>query len=563
MTRIVQRVIDSTSQSTLIAAGVDPLMARLYAGRGVTQTKDLSTKLQDLLAPATLAKIEQAAHHLADAIARNEKMLIVADYDCDGATACAVGVRALRAMGGTIDFIVPNRFEYGYGLTPEIVQLAAQEKPDWIITVDNGIASVDGVATAKALGIRVLVTDHHLPGDHLPLADCIINPNQPGDTFASKNLAGVGVIFYTMLALRALLRERKWFGDSRPEPNLAHLLDLVALGTIADVVRLDANNRILVQQGLMRIRAGQACPGITALLEVGGRIAARANTYDLGFVAGPRINAAGRLEDMRIGIECLLADSKEKATALAQQLDGINKERRVVEAQMQEQALYHLDDYKLDGRHSICFGKPEWHQGVIGIVASRLKDKFHRPTLCFAPDAQAGMLKGSGRSIQGFHMRDALDLVSKRHPTLLSKFGGHAMAAGVTIKQSDFVAFSAAFEAVAQEWLSPDQLALEIAVDGSLAHDELQYATALALTEPVWGQGFNEPQFLGEFRVLDQRVVGEKHLKLTVETSGGRYNAIRFGSADELPRKIEAVYRLHLNHYRGEDTLQLTFEHTA
>jgi single-stranded-DNA-specific exonuclease len=566
MPRIIQRTFEPSFVTQLQTGGYSPLMSRIFAARGVSQSSDLSTKLADLLPPKTLRAIEAAAEHLADALARQERLLIIADYDCDGATACAVGVRALRMLGAaaaSVDFIVPNRFEYGYGLTPEIVQLAAQRKPDWLITVDNGIASVDGVATAQALGIRVLVTDHHLPGDVLPNADCIVNPNQPDDTFASKNLAGVGVIFYTMLMLRQRLRERGWFNDTRPEPNLASLLDLVALGTVADVVRLDNNNRILVHQGLQRIRAGQCCVGITELLKVGGRLPHRATTYDLGFVAGPRVNAAGRLEDMRIGINCLLTDDAGEAQSLAAQLNSINQERRAVEAQMQEQALYHLEDNIPDDQYSICFGKPEWHQGVIGIVASRLKDKFHRPTICFAPDTTDGLLKGSGRSIQGFHLRDALDLVSKRHPTLIKKFGGHAMAAGLTIALADFNAFKAAFETVAKTWLSPDDLSLQIAVDGSLSRDEMVYDTAKSLAEPVWGQGFAEPQFLNSFRVVDQRVLAEKHLRLTLEADGRRFSAVRFGSPDDVPHRIDAVYKLHLNHYRGEDTLQLNLEHVS
>jgi single-stranded-DNA-specific exonuclease len=564
MPELIQRVVDEAARDHLVSEGLSPLFARIYAARGVTGTRALSTKLADLLPPATLARVEHAAQLLAEALARQARILIVADYDCDGATACAVGIRGLNMLGakpGSVQFIVPNRFEYGYGLTREIVDLAAKQSPDLLITVDNGIASIDGVAAAKAYGMQVLVTDHHLPGEALPNADCIVNPNQPRDGFASKNLAGVGVMFYTLLALRAELRIRKWFKDSRPEPNLASLLDLVALGTVADVVQLDSNNRILVQQGLARIRAGQCSAGVTALLEVGGRLPWRATTYDLGFVAGPRINAAGRLEDMRIGIECLLTDHKEKARQLAEQLDAINRERRAVEAHMQEDALFHLDDNIPDGQYSICFGKPEWHQGVIGIVASRLKDRFHRPTICFAPDSAPGMLKGSGRSIQGFHLRDALDLISKQHPQLLSKFGGHAMAAGVSIQLKDFNAFKAAFERVAQQWLTADLLEQRIAHDGSLLGDELNYAAANALSEPVWGQGFSEPQFLNSFRLVEQRVIGEKHLKLIVETYGKRYNAIRFGSADELPSRFDAVYRLHVNHYRGEDTLQLTLQH--
>ena len=466
MTRISTRPYAFRDSEMLRESGIHPVLARLYAARGLTDVQDLSSELTALMAPAGLLHIDAAASFLADAIAANKALVIVADYDCDGATACAVALRGLRALGARVDYIVPNRFEYGYGLTPEIVALTAAESPDIIITVDNGIASIDGVAEANRRGIDVVVTDHHLPADTLPAARVIVNPNQPACGFPSKNLAGVGVMFYVLLALRAEMRKRGIF-DARTQPKLDTLLDLVALGTVADVVKLDANNRILVAQGLKRMRAGRMHVGIAALFRVAGREARRASPFDLGFAVGPRLNAAGRLEDMSLGIECLTTDDEGRAWAIAQQLNEINIKRREIEADMQDTALLKLDAFDPQDSATISVFDDSWHQGVIGIVASRLKEKFYRPTITFAPGAD-GWIKGSGRSIPGFHLRDALDLVSKHAPTLIDKFGGHAMAAGLTIRADAFDAFAAAFEAVGRDWLSQNQLERVIETDGAL-----------------------------------------------------------------------------------------------
>ena len=561
MPDIITRERDPAAFDSLIAANIDPRMARIYAARGVTMPSDLDHNLVALLSPAQLASVQDAASLLADAIETRKRLLIVADYDADGATACAVGMRALAAMGAKVDFIVPNRFEFGYGLTPEIVALAAQSSPDIIITVDNGIASVDGVAEANRRGIQVLVTDHHLPGQSLPDAAVIVNPNQAGDHFASKNLAGVGVIFYTMSVLRAELRRRNFFAD-KPEPNLADLLDLVALGTVADVVRLDHNNRVLVEQGLARIRAGRASPGIRALMRIAGRDPNRASTYDLGFVVGPRLNAAGRLDDMSLGIACLLADNERTATELAAKLDTLNRARRSIEADMRDDAMASLEDVDVGARYALSLYEPNWHQGVVGILASRIREKYHRPVIAFALDGQ-GNLKGSGRSIPGFHMRDALDLVTKRHPQLISKFGGHAMAAGLTIAETAMADFANAFDEVARELLTPADLAECIETDGTLDANELSFDFVQAIDAQVWGQGFSAPSFTGNFRVIEQRVVGEKHLKLKLGLGSTTFEAIRFGSADALNTSIDAVFRPSINEFRGNATLQLVLDYVA
>ena len=561
MPEIVTRERDPAAFEALIAANVDPRLARVYAARGIAAAADLNHNLSALLSPVKLQSVQDAATLLADAIKANKRLLIVADYDADGATACAVGMQALSAMGATVDFIVPNRFEFGYGLTPEIVALAAARNPDIIITVDNGIASVDGVADANRRGIQVLVTDHHLPGQSLPDAAVIVNPNQLGDNFASKNLAGVGVIFYTMLALRGELRSRNYFAG-KPEPNLADLLDLVALGTVADVVRLDHNNRVLVEQGLARIRAGRASPGIRALMRIAGRDPHRASTYDLGFVVGPRLNAAGRLDDMSLGIACLLADNERSATELAAKLDALNRERRSIESEMRDVALASLEDVDVGARYALSLYDRSWHQGVVGILASRIREKYHRPVIAFAQDGQ-GNLKGSGRSIAGFHMRDALDLVTKRHPALISKFGGHAMAAGLTIAETGMADFANAFEAVARELLTPADLAERIETDGTLDANELTFDFVEAIDAQVWGQGFSAPSFTGNFRVLEQRVVGEKHLKLKLSLGSTTFDAIRFGSADALNTSIDAVFKPSINEFRGNATLQLVLDYVA
>ena len=523
--------------------------------------EELETALGNLLAPGRLSHVDQAARLLADAIAAGERLLIIADYDADGATACAVGLKALRAMGAKVDYLVPNRFEHAYGISPEIVREAAKKQPSLLITVDNGIAAVDGVAEANRLGMRVLVTDHHLPGAELPAAACIVNPNQAGCGFPSKNLAGVGVIFYVMLALRAELRRRGAF-TAAAEPNLAELLDLVALGTVADVVKLDANNRILVSQGLARIRAGKACAGIAALLQVSSRVPAQASAYDLGFVAGPRLNAAGRLDDMSVGIECLLATDPGRALDLATRLDKLNRERREIEAGMQQSALAIVDAVEAGESYSLAIHREEWHTGVVGLLASRLKDRFHRPVFAFAND-HGGRLKGSGRSIPGLHLRDALDLVDKRHPGLLERFGGHAAAAGATLAAGGLEAFRAAFEAVARELLTPADLEQRIETDGELAAEEITRDFAALLKGQVWGQGFPEPRFTGRFGVEAQRVVGERHSRLTLASGGRRFAAMLFGHAQPLPASISAVYRLDINEYQGTSTLQLTLEHVG
>ncbi|MBI3525568.1 MAG: single-stranded-DNA-specific exonuclease RecJ [Betaproteobacteria bacterium] len=566
MTRIVTRRTPLKASLMLEQQGIPPLLARLYAARGIARPEELDTQLSALLPPGQLRGAEEAACLLADAIAAQQRLLIVADYDCDGATACAVGLRALRSFGARVDYLVPNRFEYGYGLTPEIVQLAARafEKLDLIITVDNGIASVDGVAEAKRLGMTTLITDHHLPGDTLPDAAVIVNPNQPGCGFPSKALAGVGVMFYVMLALRAELRRRGAFA-ARPEPNLGALLDLVALGTVADVVPLDRNNRILVAQGLARMREGRMQPGILALFRAAGRSAETASTFDLGFALGPRLNAAGRLSDMALGIECLSTDDPARALNIAQQLDALNRERRFIEVGMQEEALLLLERIEADSdgianRASLALFDPSWHQGVIGILASRIKDKLHRPTFALAR-GNAGEVKGSGRSIPGLHLRDALDLVAKRHPNLLLRFGGHAAAAGVTLRESDLPLFEQAFEAVVQALLSPADLTRTLETDGALETGYMSLESARLLQAQIWGQGFPAPLFADEFAVERQRILKDKHLKLTLSRNGARFEAIQFNFADAAPPRIRAAYRLAINEYNGLASVQLMLEH--
>jgi single-stranded-DNA-specific exonuclease len=540
--------------------GIHPVLARVFAARGLTDPRELAIELQALVPPGALRQIDAAATYLADAIAAGKKMTIVADYDCDGATACATALRGLWAMGAQVDYIVPNRFEYGYGLTPEIVDLTAREKaPDIIITVDNGIASIDGVAAAKARGIDVVVTDHHLPGDALPDARVIVNPNQPECGFPSKHLAGVGVVFYVLLALRAELRRRGVF-DAQTQPKLDNLLDLVALGTVADVVKLDTNNRILVAQGLKRMRAGRMHAGVAALFRVAGREARCASPFDLGFALGPRLNAAGRLEDMSLGIECLITDDEGRAWAIAQQLNDINLKRREIEADMQGEALLHLDDFNPADASTIAVFDDGWHQGVIGIVASRLKEKFYRPTITFAP-AGDGWIKGSGRSIPGFHLRDALDLVSKKVPGLIDKFGGHSMAAGLSIRADRFDAFAQAFEAVGRSWLTEAQLERIVETDGPLEDDFYSTQFIELLDGQVWGQGFAPPVFCDEFRVVSQRILKDKHLKLLLERNGRRYDAIWFGHTDALGDKARVAFRLDANEYNGVTKVQLLVEH--
>jgi single-stranded-DNA-specific exonuclease len=563
---ILQRPVPPAAD-ILAAAGIHPVLARVFAARGVTAADELNADLAQLPPFTSMKGIDAAAARLAEAIERGERILIVADYDADGATACAVGIRGLKALGAVVDFIVPNRFEYGYGLTPEIVAEAAARAPRLIVTVDNGIASHDGVAAAAALGIEVLITDHHLPAATLPHPALIVNPNQPGCEFPGKHLAGVGVMFYVLLATRAVLRERGAFA-AHAEPNLGMLLDLVALGTVADVVRLDRLNRTLVAQGLARIRAGRAQPGLAALFSVAGRDARRATAYDLGFVAGPRLNAAGRMADMSIGIRCLVAETGIAALPLAVELDRFNRERRDVETAMQEDAQKALAgrdfDTGADDACTLCLFDAGWHQGVVGIVASRLKDRYHRPTIVFAPGG-AGEIKGSGRSIPGFHLRDALDLVDKRAPGLIAKFGGHAYAAGLSLAATDLPRFAALFEALAREQLSPAQLKRTLETDGTLDAGELDVALAEALRAEVWGQGFPAPQFEGRFEVADQRTVGAKHSKLALVWQGSgrpeRFGAILFNHTDPLPPVIRAVYRPEVNEWNGNAALELVVQY--
>jgi single-stranded-DNA-specific exonuclease len=559
MSQITTRRVPLRVHDQLVREGLHPVLARVCAARGISRRGELEDALSGLIPPSDLLNADRAAALLAEAISAGKRMLIVADYDCDGATACAVGMRALSAFGANVGFLVPNRFEFGYGLTPEIVALAAQSKPELLITVDNGIASVEGVAAAGRLGIEVIVTDHHLPGAELPRAAAIVNPNQPGCAFPSKSLAGVGVMFYVMLALRAELRKRGAFAG-REEPNLGDMLDLVALGTVADVVPLDFNNRVLVTQGLRRIRAGRMQEGVRALFAVAGHDPSRASGFDLGFLLGPRLNAAGRLSDMSLGIECLITADRGRALEIARQLDDLNRTRRTIEADMQAQADELMAQISVGESSSISLYDPSWHQGVVGILAGRVKDRTHRPTFAFAP-AGAGEIRGSGRSIAGLHLRDALDLVAKREPDLLLRFGGHAAAAGLTLRAQDFKRFAQSFEAVASELLSPAELARAVETDGSLEPAYLDLGLAQLLDTQVWGQGFPQPMFCDEFEVLGQRVVGEKHLKLKLARAGRTVEAMRFNALDPLPSSVRAAYRLSVNEFNGTQNLQLIIEH--
>lgn len=569
MTVLTTRDFDGASARRLAAEGVPVALARALAARGVGHLAETHLLLNGLTAPDALSNVNDAARLLANAIDAGARLLIVADYDCDGATACAVAIRGLRAMGADVDYLVPNRFEYGYGLTPEIVELAASgvksstgtRKPDLLITVDNGIASIDGVARATELGMAVLITDHHLPGAELPAAACIVNPNQPGCGFPSKHLAGVGVMFYVLLALRAELRARGKF-DVATQPRLDLLLDLVALGTVADVVRLDRNNRILIAQGLQRIRQGRLRAGIAALFQVAGKDARVACARDLGFAIGPRINAAGRLTDMTIGIECLTTDSFERALELARQLDQLNRERREIESDMQIDALAELDDAVVAARSTICLYNTDWHQGVIGLVASRVKEKYHRPTIAFAR-GNDGELRGSGRSIDGIHLRDTLDLVTKRAPLLVRRFGGHAMAAGLTMPAASYDNFVAAFEDATRGSCDQSLFERTIATDGPLAASELVLSLIEAIDSHVWGQGFPPPLFDNEFVVLEQRLIKNRHLKLSLDLDGRRFDAIWFQRTEQLPRSVRLAYRPMLEEYMGTRRLQLVIEHAA
>lgn len=548
---------------------IPPLLTRLYAARGVQSEAELDKSLARLIPFQQLKGIDAAVDLLVTALEQRQRILIVGDFDADGATASTVGMLGLRLLGAAhVDYLVPNRFEYGYGLTPEIVEVALTREPQLLITVDNGISSVEGVAAAKKAGLKVLITDHHLPGDELPQADALVNPNQPGCEFPSKALAGVGVIFYVLMALRARLRSLGWY-ESQPQPNIGELLDLVALGSVADVVPLDANNRILVHQGLERIRAGRARPGIKAILEVAKRDAARITSTDLGFIVGPRLNAAGRLDDMSLGIECLLTADANRAREMAAQLDGMNQDRKSIEQGMQREALAQLKDLPVESMpFGLCLFDPEWHQGVIGILASRMKERYFRPTIAFA-DAGDGLLKGSGRSVQGFHIRDALSVVAAQHPNLIAKYGGHAMAAGLTLPQENFALFAEAFDAEVRRQLREEDLTGRMLSDGTLAVEEfhLELARALRHAGP-WGQHFPEPLFHGVFQLVEQRVVGERHLKVVLKSECGsvKLDGIAFGiDRDVWPNPtiqwVELAYKLDVNQFRGNETVQLMIAH--
>lgn len=564
--KIITRDVPPRAAWALEQAGVHPLLARLYAARGVSAKEELDDALAHLLPPATLLGADRAAALLADAMAAGRRICIVADYDCDGATACAVGVRGLRLLGAPhVDYLVPDRVVDGYGLTPVIARRVKETGADLLVTVDNGIASVDGVQAANDAGLQVLVTDHHLPGPQLPAAAVVVNPNQPGCGFESKSIAGVGVMFYVLLALRAELRARGRF-DAAHQPKLDALLPLVALGTVADVVKLDANNRRLVAQGLKRIRAAAVPAGLAALFRASGRDLRAATTFDLGFALGPRINAAGRLSDMRLGIECLLTDDEARATGLAQQLDGINRERKGIEGEMRDQALEIAEALFEDGEEAppaLTVFDPDFHEGVVGIVASRLKDRFHRPTFVFAASQAPGHeheLKGSGRSIPGFHLRDALDLVAKRHPGVLLRFGGHAMAAGCTIAEEHLDTFEQALQQVAQEWLDAATLLRRLHTDGPLAPEYRRADLVDTLHREVWGQGFAPPVFSEEVEIVSQRLVGEKHLALKIRHQGQPVDGIWFGRTEPLPARARIAFRLDADEWQGVRRVRFLLE---
>ncbi|MDR3491801.1 MAG: single-stranded-DNA-specific exonuclease RecJ [Gammaproteobacteria bacterium] len=567
--KIIRRNLEISEKFS--SPDLHPLLHRIYSVRGITSAAELECGLERLLPYHDLLGIDKAVLCLADILSRQEKILIVGDFDADGATSTALAVRALKSFGAEqVEFLVPNRFTYGYGLTPELVNAAKDFSPAVIVTVDNGIANNAGVAAAKALGIKVVVTDHHLPGLTLPDADVIVNPNQPGDTFASKHIAGVGVIFYVMLALRRHLADIGWFAEKNiPEPNMSRLLDLVALGTVADVVALDHNNRVLVQQGLRRIRAGQCVPGISALLEIANRNQARLVASDLGFAVGPRLNAAGRLDDMSFGIACLLTDDATEAMKMAMTLNQLNDERRQIEQEMQEQAFDILNKIKPDKEtelpKGVCLFDPQWHQGVIGILASRIKDRFHRPVIAFALSNE-NEIKGSARSVPGLHIRDVLAQISAQYPHLIDKFGGHAMAAGLSMPRSAFKEFSQRFNEVVSQHITDEQLNNFLMSDGELQNNELnlEIAEVLRAAGP-WGQAFPEPMFDGVFELIDQRLVGNKHLKMVLSSHAQTIDAIAFNiDIEQWPnhrcKQVHVAYRLDVNEFRGRRSVQLIVE---
>lgn len=558
MTRFITRDYSPAIVGHLIDEGFSEPLARVLAARGIESADDLKPDWRAMLPPLSLMGTTAAARILADAIEAGKRIMVIADYDCDGATACAVALLGLREMGATVDYLVPDRFVYGYGLTPEIVELAASKKADLILTVDNGMASIDGVEKAKALGIDVIITDHHLPAEKLPAAACIVNPNTPGCNFPSKNLAGVGVMFYVLMALRAEFRARGRF-DAANQPRLDALVDLVALGTVADVVKLDRNNRILVQQGLAKVRRGHTHPGLKALFEIAGRPSAQARVRDFGFVIAPRINAAGRLDLMTAGIECLISRTDDEAQHYAKILDDYNRQRRELELDMQWDAAMLLNKIDVTKRHTLALFEPTWHQGIVGLVASRVKESKHRPTIAFA-NASDGEMKGSGRSIEGVHLRDMLDLVTKKAPGIIKKFGGHAMAAGLTIDAHHFEDFSRAFENVVTENCDEEVFERHVYVDGDLAARDITPALVEAINGQIWGQGFLPPLFANEFKVLHQTVLKGGHLKLMLEMQGARFSGIFFRRSAQVPDVARLAYRPEINEWMGQKSIQLVIE---
>ena len=558
MTRFITRDYSPAIASHLVEEGYLEPLARVLAARGIESADDLKADWRGMIPPETLLGTANAAKLLADAIEANLRIMVIADYDCDGATACAVALMGLRSMGATVDYLVPDRFVYGYGLTPAIVDLAAKKGAELIVTVDNGMASIDGVLEAKKKGIEVIITDHHLPAEKLPEAACIVNPNTPGCDFPSKNLAGVGVMFYVLMALRAEFRRRGKF-DAKTQPRLDALVDLVALGTIADVVKLDRNNRILVQQGLNKVRCGHTHPGLKALFEVAGRPSAQAKVRDFGFVIAPRINAAGRLDLMTAGIECLMSDCDEQAQHYAKILDDYNKQRRELELDMQWDAAMLLNKIDVSKRHTLALYEPTWHQGIVGLVASRIKESKHRPTIAFA-NATDGEMKGSGRSIEGVHLRDMLDLVTKTAPGIIKKFGGHAMAAGLTIDAHRFDDFCDVFENVVAQNCDSDVFERHVFVDGELHPRDINTALVEAINGQIWGQGFLPPLFANEFKVLHQTVLKGGHLKLMLELDGSRFNGIFFRRSAEVPSSARLAYRPEINEWMGQRSIQLVIE---
>ena len=553
--KVKEKIINSTIYNSLVSSGINPALSSLFASRRISSVDDVDYKLDKLLSPDLLKSARESSNLLISKIDGKEKIIIIGDYDADGATATACGYLGLKKFGADVDFIVPNRFKFGYGLTPEIVDLAYKKKPGLIVTVDNGIASIEGVRKANSYGIDVLITDHHLPGEELPNAKFIVNPNQVSCQFPSKNLCGVGVIFYVLLSLRTELRNRNKFLNN-PEPILSDLLDLVALGTIADLVKLDFNNRVLVNYGIKKIRSGNCNFGIESLAHLSKKNLKDLKTSDLSFSIAPKINAAGRLDDMAIGIKCLISKSKNEAENYAKQLITFNEQRKLVENKMKDEALSILSDYVIKDNYTISMYDDDWHQGVVGIVASRLKEKYYRPTIIFAKD-ESGFLKGSGRSIPSFHLRDALDLLSKKNPDLILTFGGHAMAAGLTIKIENFNIFCLEFEVIAKKLLSPDDLNLIVEFDKSIPIKYLNYETIRAINSQIWGQGFPPPIFFGFFEVVKQEIVANKHNKCVLKNENDKYDAIFFNFSDKLADRIGAIYSVELNEFNQKSSIQL------